>query len=76
MSKVYNVELNFPSGAWRTVQKIAETSVHAAHEAISDYPAADEARAWLPGGAKGLERTETALVTSLSHRLGVAWTGP
>jgi hypothetical protein len=70
MNKVFNVELNFPSGSWRTVQEVAEDSMQAARKALDEYPAADDARAWMPGGPRGLDRKEVSVATRLSSRLG------
>ena len=80
--KVYNVELSFPNGSWRTIQTRSELSSEAAYMALEKYPAAASATAWLPGGPRGLDRTEETKVTSLAHALGAepvpesGWTVP
>jgi hypothetical protein len=67
MNKMFNVEVNFPNGSWRTVQIPAETSAQAASNTLQDYPAADNVTAWLPGGPRGLDRTDSVMLTGFAR---------
>lgn len=67
----YNVEVNFPNGAWKNIQHTAPNSSAAAYTALEQYPAADSATAWMPGGDRGLTRTDIATVTALGRALDV-----
>jgi hypothetical protein len=65
----YNVEVMFPNGTWKNTQHTAPNSSSAAYTALEEYPAADKATAWMPGGDRGLTRTDVATVTALGHAL-------
>jgi hypothetical protein len=65
--KRFNVEVNYPNGTGRTTQVSAETSSQAASRALTDYPAADNVTAWLPGGSRGLDRTDAVTLTGFAR---------
>jgi hypothetical protein len=67
MNKIFNVEVNFPNGSWRTIQRPAETSAQAASQALQEYPAAGNATAWTPGGSRGLDRTDATTLTGFAR---------